>query len=369
MKRLVLALCLASSLEAQDQASFYLTTGRDTIFAERMTRTATDMRGEFIDRNRGVRMSYLAALAADGSITTLTTRYLRSAADTVGEMAMFKVSGDQILATMGSATSAATIPAIAGVQLVINPSIGFLEQLIVRAKMLKGVEKVTIPLFILGAPQPVPATLTFMGADSVVLDYASVSMRIAISPEGRLLSGKVANQAVMLLRGPATERLMAERKDYSVPGSAPYTAEEVVVAGRAGTFTLPKARIGGRAAAIVTVNDTGTADRDGGPIAQSGFRPFRELADTLGKRGIAVLRLDGRLDAEGIRAAIAYLRSRDEIDPNRVGVVAHSNGVITASIGATEWKIDGFSYEKPPSFAVRKDVLGAIAEWLSDRLR
>jgi hypothetical protein len=255
------------------------------------------------------------------------------------------------------------------VQLVINPAVGFLEQLIVRAKMLKSVEKVTIPLFILGAPQPVPATLTFVGADSVILDYARISMRIAISPEGKLLSGKVSNQPVMLLRGPATERLMAERKDYSVPASAPYTAEEVVVSGRAGTFTLPKARIGGRAAAIVTVADSGTADRDGGPSAQPGYRPFRDLADSLGKRGIAVLRLDGRLDAEGIRAAVAYLRSRDEIDPKRVGVVAHSNGRIVASIGAIEWKIDGFSYENAPSFAVRKDLLGAIADWLSEHFR
>jgi hypothetical protein len=369
LKSFLLALCLTSALEAQEQTSFYLTNGKDTIFAERMTRTATDLRGEFIDRNRGARMSYLAALGPDGSITTLTTRYLRNAADTVGEMAMFKVSGDNILATMGSSATAATIPAINGVQLVINPSVGFIEQLIVRAKMLKGVEKVTIPLFILGAPQPVPATLTFMGADSVVLDYASVSMRLVISPEGKLLSGKVANQPVLLLRGPATGRLMDERKDYSVPGSAPYTAEEVVVAGRAGTFTLPKARTGGRAAAIVTLADSGTADRDGGPAAQPGYRPFRELADTLGKRGIAVLRLDGRLNADEIRAAIAYLRSRDEIDPKRIGVVAHSNGTIAASIGATEWKIDGFSYEKPPSFAVRKDVLGAIADWLSEHFR
>ena len=31
--------------------------------------------------------------------------------------------------------------------------------------------------------------------------------------------------------------------------------------------------------------------------------------------------------------------------------------------------IGGFSYEKLPSFAVRKDVLGAIADWLSEQLK
>jgi dipeptidyl aminopeptidase/acylaminoacyl peptidase len=63
------------------------------------------------------------------------------------------------------------------------------------------------------------------------------------------------------------------------------------------------------------------------------------VADTLGRRGIAVLRLDDRTVgmsggqigtsadyADDIRAALAYLRTRKEIDGNRLGLVGHSEG-------------------------------------------
>jgi len=51
---------------------------------------------------------------------------------------------------------------------------------------------------------------------------------------------------------------------------------------------------GGPVPAVVTISGTGAQDRDSyAPIAE-GWRPFREFADTLGRRGIAVLRLDDR---------------------------------------------------------------------------
>jgi len=82
-----------------------------------------------------------------------------------------------------------------------------------------------------------------------------------------------------------------------------------------------------------------------------GYRPFREIADTLSRRGIVVLRLDDRgiggsdagppnatsADfAEDIRAAVAWLRARPEVDPARVGLVGHSEGTIIAPLVAVE---------------------------------
>jgi hypothetical protein len=135
--------------------------------------------------------------------------------------------------------------------------------------------------------------------------------------------------------------------DYSAPPGAPYTAENVTVptpAGHtlAGTLTLPKGAGGARpVAAIVTITGSGPEDRDEALPGINGYRPFRQIADSLGRRGIAVLRMDDRgygqstgnhatatsADfAEDIRAALAYLRTRPEIDARRLGVLGHSEG-------------------------------------------
>ena len=144
------------------------------------------------------------------------------------------------------------------------------------------------------------------------------------------------------------------KPDYSAPADAPYTAEEVVVktpAGHtlAGTLTLPKTASRAKpVSAIVTVTGSGAQDRDEN-IGLQGFRPFRQLADALGRRGIAVLRMDDRGTgasggtfkgstsadfAEDVRAGLAYLRTRPEIRADRLAVLGHSEGALIAPMVA-----------------------------------
>jgi len=144
------------------------------------------------------------------------------------------------------------------------------------------------------------------------------------------------------------------KPDYSAPADAPYIAEEVVVktpAGHtlAGTLTLPKSASRKQpVSAIVTVTGSGPQDRDES-IGLEGFRPFRQLADALARRGIAVLRMDDRgfgasggtfkgstsADfAEDVRAGLAYLRTRPEIRADRLAVLGHSEGAIIAPMVA-----------------------------------
>ena len=144
------------------------------------------------------------------------------------------------------------------------------------------------------------------------------------------------------------------KPDYSAPADAPYTAEDVVVttpAGHtlAGTLTLPKgANRAKPVGAIVTVTGSGPQDRDEA-IGLPGFRPFRQIADALARRGIAVLRMDDRGTgqsggsfkgstsadfAEDVRAGLAYLRTRPEIRADRLGVLGHSEGAIIAPMVA-----------------------------------
>ena len=144
------------------------------------------------------------------------------------------------------------------------------------------------------------------------------------------------------------------KPDYSAPADAPYIAEEVLVktpAGHtlAGTLTLPKSASRTKpVSAIVTASGSGPQDRDEN-IGLPGFRPFRQIADSLARRGIAVLRMDDRGTgasggtfkgstsadfAEDVRAGLAYLRTRPEIRADRLGVLGHSEGAIIAPMVA-----------------------------------
>src|SRR5690242_7480602 len=97
----------------------------------------------------------------------------------------------------------------------------------------------------------------------------------------------------------AAQHDSAAKTDYSAPAGAPYTAENVSVPtprgyALVGTLTLPRgANRSHPVPAIVTITGTGPQDRDE-YLGLQGYRPFRQIADSLGRRGIAVLRMDDR---------------------------------------------------------------------------
>ncbi len=150
------------------------------------------------------------------------------------------------------------------------------------------------------------------------------------------------------------------KPDYSAPADAPYTAEEVQVKTPmghtlVGTLTLPKSVSKAKpVGAIITISGSGAQDRDSN-LGFGGYRPFRQLADSLARRGIASLRMDDRGTgasggtfkgstsadfAEDIRAGLAYLRTRPEIRSDRLGVLGHSEGaVITPMVAEKEPKL------------------------------
>lgn len=148
------------------------------------------------------------------------------------------------------------------------------------------------------------------------------------------------------------------RRDYSAPLGAPYTALDVTIPTPmghtlAGTLTLPNgASRANPVPAIVTMTGSGPQDRDEslGDLLP-GYRPFRQFADSLGRRGIAVLRMDDRGTgsstgnhrtatsadfAEDIRAGLAYLRTRPEIDAMRLGLLGHSEGGLIGPLVAVK---------------------------------
>jgi pimeloyl-ACP methyl ester carboxylesterase len=114
----------------------------------------------------------------------------------------------------------------------------------------------------------------------------------------------------------------------------------------AGTLTLPSLK--GPFPAVLLITGSGQQDRD---ETVMGHKPFWVLADYLTRRGIAVLRVDDRgvggsggdpalatsLDFSGdVLAGIAYLKSRREIDPGRIGLIGHSEGGLIAPLAAVK---------------------------------
>jgi uncharacterized protein len=359
---------VAAGLSAQaapERATFYIIShavgGTDTSVSELIERTPDMLSGELV-ASTGGRTLYKATLAPTGLVTRLEVHAFRGVSDTTGSTLSFVLGADSIVARVNNGEPA-HLPGTMDALAVVNPAVGFLEQMLIRARVMGGGpgDKVGIPLFIVGSPAIVPLTVTWIGVDSALVEYAGVSMRFNVSPTGRILGGAVPARGLTIARGAPVAKLVADRPDYSAPPGAPYTAENVVVTTAtglklSGTLTIPRGRVGGRAPAIVTITGSGAEDRDEQPVgALKGYRPFRELADTLGRRGIAVLRLDDRgvngsdigsasatsSDfADDIRAGVAYVRSRPEIDAARVGLVGHSEGgIIAPMVAATDPKL------------------------------
>ena len=164
---------------------------------------------------------------------------------------------------------------------------------------------------------------------------------------------------LMLTRGgqaAAPKAAPRPKPDYSAPADAPYTTEEVLVKTPggftlAGTLTLPKGASKAKpVGAIVTITGSGQENRDS-EIGLEGYKPFRQLADSFARSGIASLRMDDRgMDGSGgifkgstsedfgedARAGLAYLRTRPEIRADRLGVVGHSEGAVIAPMVAAK---------------------------------
>jgi fermentation-respiration switch protein FrsA (DUF1100 family) len=128
----------------------------------------------------------------------------------------------------------------------------------------------------------------------------------------------------------------------------PYREEDVAFksAGNSlgATLTIPPGK--GPFPAVLLIAGSGPHDRDESLL---GHKPFLVLSDYLTRKGIVVLRADKRgtgkstgdyanattadfaVDAE---AGVAFLKTRTEVDPHKIGLVGHSEGGVVAPMAA-----------------------------------
>ncbi|HEV7588017.1 MAG TPA: alpha/beta fold hydrolase [Longimicrobium sp.] len=356
---LAAALLMPAAARAQERGAFVVTVGADTILVERFTRTA-GMVEAVADLTGRARMAIVIHTGAGASVSEVDLRaWGPGAPDGAAPLQRGRVvfAGDSTVATLeaGGQPHVQTVRGTRGALPMLNPSALMLEQVLMRARALSPRDSVTVPMLLIGSTQAFAARVRWVGADSAVLSDGMADVRARVDPAGRLLGAAVPSQNLVILRVADARAPTSARADYSAPEGAPYAAEEVRVPHPggfqlAGTLTLPGARRG-RVPAVVTITGTGQEDRDESIPNPAGYRPFREVADTLGRRGIAVLRMDDRgFGASGgdpsratsrdfagdIAAAVAYLRTRPEIDPGRIALVGHSEGGIIAPMLATD---------------------------------
>jgi uncharacterized protein len=366
--------------QAAEENAFVVLMAEDTFAVENVSRTTDGITGEMTGAAIG-RLVYSIDLGPAATVRRLTLRaWPPGASDETAPMqeARLEVRDDSVIVDIESAGTTTTqrFGSSEGVIPYLNPSFLTMEQALIRGRALEG-NRVEVPLLMVQGGQTMTAVVTFSGTDSATLAFAGVQVEATVDRTGRILSAAIPAQRLSVTRvdGRHVAALTAEPPDYSAPDDAPYRAENVVVStpdghALAGTLTLPRSTT--RLPAVVMITGSGAQDRDQAIPMVRGYRPFREIADTLSRRGVAVLRLDDRgfgastgdfasassADfAEDIRAALAYLRGRPDIDGDRLGLVGHSEGgLIAPMVAATDPGLQGIVLVAGPAQTGREII-------------
>ncbi len=210
----------------------------------------------------------------------------------------------------------------------------------------------------------IAVTLTRAGNSlHMAVSFADATFDGSFSPDLQTLTGTWTQRGnslpLVLTRSPAgnaasaspTAQVAAPRRPQNPVPPFPYRAEDVSYTNTqqgdtlAATLTIPPGK--GPFPAVLLITGSGAQDRDETLL---GHKPFLVLADFLSRHGIAVLRADDRGTARSTgnfatattedfatdtEAGVAFLRTRREINPRRIGLIGHSEGGLVASLVAS----------------------------------
>ncbi len=205
-----------------------------------------------------------------------------------------------------------------------------------------------LDLFLSTGGQTISATATMRG-DTMIMNIGGVETRVLSDANGLPREALIPSQNARVVRSTSTLDA-AGRIDYGVPANAPYTAEQVrIPTGRGYELgaTLTRPTLNRTVPVVVTISGSGQQERDSRVSIVPGYAPFRDIADSLARRGIATLRFDDRgvgesggLEglssatsadfADDVRSVIAWLAKRPDIDTARIALVGHSEGGMIA---------------------------------------
>ncbi len=214
-------------------------------------------------------------------------------------------------------------------------------------------------LFSANLLRTVPFSLQHAGTtpagDTLLTD--SLGEQLQLTPAGRLARLEIPAQGVVMRRVDPAEPL-PERFTIELPGGArpaDLEHEDVTIAqgdvSLAGTITRPRGATG-RLPAVFFLSGSGAQDRDG--FVAGLDTGTHQILDHLTRAGFLVLRVDDRgaggssgpteqltfddLVADG-RLALRFLLARPDVDPERVALLGHSEGGVSAPILASSERV------------------------------
>ena len=292
--------------------------------------------------------------------------------------AHIRIEGDSAYADISGGASKVTkaLPTKRGAVVLVNSSL--VQAALIGARAAR-MNQPSVDLFLSSGAQTIPATVTARG-DTIVFTVATAELRILIDANALPRDISVPSQNVRVVRatGPVSQPAPAAPINYDAPTGAPYTAMQVrIPTGRgyelAGTLTRPTLR---RAMpVVVTISGSGPQERDSRLSIVPGYALFREVADTLARRGIATLRYDDRgigesggLEsartatsadfADDVRSIVEWLRTRPDIDASRIALAGHSEGgMIAPMVAASDPRVRAIALLAGPAWTGRRVMM------------
>ena len=372
---LVASLALAAGAAAAQQppapdtpaprSVLVMTVRGDTVGLERFARSERVLEGELQLRGQP-RVTYQLSLDGPGRPYNLAVAVHQDGAPEAAapvQVTFVRRAGDSLaidVAAGGAPPVTRRVAAPPDAVLALGSSLALLATVVERARLMQADGNadttVTVPLFLAPVGTLLDSRVHLVTADSAVFTIGPTAVHL-VTHDGRVERAFVPLRQLTVTRldGAAAERLTLESSRYAAPADAPYSAVVVSVPAadgrrRAGTLTMPRTATSS-VPAVVTITGIGAQERDGTLSIVPGYRPFAELADALGRRGVAVLRLDDRrlgLPADvastvttadlaaDVAAAVQWLRAQPGIDGSRVVLVGHSEGGVIAPLVAAD---------------------------------
>lgn len=220
--------------------------------------------------------------------------------------------------------------------------------------------KIQLPMFSGSVLQGFPYEVTAAGTSEVELDGTrktalvfedSLGERLRLVG-GRLFDIEVPAQKLVIRRSSEPIETFTITPPAIRSNPARFAAEDVRIELEegflAGRLTKPR-RARGRLPALFFISGSGPQDRNG---MSSGIDlGTHEILDRLTADGFLVLRVDDRGAGESspqppdmsfddlvadARACVAFLRKREDVDPERIALIGHSEGGLTAMVLGVE---------------------------------
>ncbi len=202
---------------------------------------------------------------------------------------------------------------------------------------------------------------------------AATTLDVTLSSDGHELTGTFTQGAPIPITLKRVDKIESPKRPQEPKPPFPYDSEDVTYAGSSPNITLAatltKPRGAGPFPAALMITGSGPQNRDEEIL---GHKPFLVIADYLSRRGIAVLRIDDRgmgkstgsspkttisEMADDIVKGIEFLKTRQEIDAKRIGVIGHSEGGAIGPLAATRSRDISFVVMLAGPGVIGRDVM------------